>query len=218
MPDLETPNDGSVSRSEYSDAFTYYFDPSDEQDLDSHQTVVIEWDTHLINHQTTAVETVITGDDIPPVGLISPGTYSACQLAVQGEDVLDYLRNLDETELDNDFTPDIVPDNLRTKYTSTLPGTASLSTLEKYFAFRPHDVIWNTLRRTIQLAKAVIRYPLRRHLKSRFPMLRRPRLNEVVATDTYFSNVKSIEGYHCAQVFFGCTLKLLHVEGMKTES
>ena len=67
-----------------------------------------------------------------------------------------YLRNLDETELDNDFTPDIVLDNLRTKYTSILLGTASLSTLEEYFVFHPHDVIWNTLWCTTQLAKAVI--------------------------------------------------------------
>jgi hypothetical protein len=39
-------------------------------------------------------------------------------------------------------------------------------------------------------------------------MLRHKRLNEVIATDTYFANEKSMEGYHCAQVFFG----------MKTES
>jgi hypothetical protein len=39
-------------------------------------------------------------------------------------------------------------------------------------------------------------------------MLRHKRLNEVIATDTYFANEKSMGGYHCAQVFFG----------MKTES
>jgi hypothetical protein len=59
---------------------------------------------------------------------------------------------------------------------------------------------------------------MRRHLKSRFQMLRHKRLNEVVATDTYFANEKSIEGYHCAQVFFGMTSKMLYVSGMKTES
>jgi hypothetical protein len=32
-------------------------------------------------------------------------------------------------------------------------------------------------------------------------MLRHKRLNEVIATDTYFANEKSIEGYNCAQVF-----------------
>jgi hypothetical protein len=49
-------------------------------------------------------------------------------------------------------------------------------------------------------------------------MLIHKRLNEVIATDTYFSNEKSIGGYHCAQVFFGMTSKMLYVAGMKTES
>jgi hypothetical protein len=49
-------------------------------------------------------------------------------------------------------------------------------------------------------------------------MLRHKRLNEVIATDTYFANEKSIEGYHCAQVFLGMTSKMLYVAGMKTES
>ena len=59
---------------------------------------------------------------------------------------------------------------------------------------------------------------MRRHLKSRFQMLRHKRLNEVIATDIYFASEKSIEGYYCAQVFFGMTSKMLHVAGMKTES
>jgi hypothetical protein len=59
---------------------------------------------------------------------------------------------------------------------------------------------------------------MRRHLKSRFQMLRHKSLNEVITTDTYFANEKSIEGYHCAQVFFGMTSKMLYVAGMKTES
>jgi hypothetical protein len=59
---------------------------------------------------------------------------------------------------------------------------------------------------------------MRHHLKSRFQMLRHKRLNEVIATDTYFANEKSIEGYYCPQVFFGMTSKMLYVAGMKTES
>jgi hypothetical protein len=59
---------------------------------------------------------------------------------------------------------------------------------------------------------------MRCHLKSRFQMLIHKRLNEVIATDTYFANEKSIEGYHCAQVFFGMTFKMLYVAGMETES
>jgi hypothetical protein len=59
---------------------------------------------------------------------------------------------------------------------------------------------------------------MRHHLKSRFQMIRHKRLNEVIATDTYFAIEKSMEGYHCAQVFFGMTSKMLYVAGMKTES
>jgi hypothetical protein len=57
-----------------------------------------------------------------------------------------------------------------------------------------------------------------RHLKSRFQMLRHKMLKEVIATDTYFANEKSIEGYHCAEVSFGMTSRTLFVAGMKTES
>jgi len=49
-------------------------------------------------------------------------------------------------------------------------------------------------------------------------MLRHKRLNEVIATDTYFPSKKSIEGYYYSQVLFGMTSKVLHVAGMKTES
>ena len=59
---------------------------------------------------------------------------------------------------------------------------------------------------------------MRCHLKSRFQMLRHKRLNRVMATDTYFANEKSIEGFHCAQVFFGVTSRMLYSTGMKTES
>jgi hypothetical protein len=59
---------------------------------------------------------------------------------------------------------------------------------------------------------------MRRHLENRFQMLKRKRLNEVIATDTYFANEKSIERNNCAQVFFGMTSKVLYVAGMKTES
>jgi hypothetical protein len=103
-------------------------------------------------------------------------------------------------------------------YSKSLPAKIDYGKLSPYFAFRPHDVIHHTLRQTTQLAKSTIHYPMRRHLKSRFQMLRHKRLNEVIATDTYSANEKPIEGYHCAQVFFGMTSKMLYVAGMKTES
>jgi hypothetical protein len=103
-------------------------------------------------------------------------------------------------------------------YSKALPAKINYEKLPPYFAFPPHDVIQHTLRQITQLAKSTIQYPMRHHLRSRFQILRHKRLNEVIATVIYFANEKSIEGYHCAQVFFGMTSKILYVAGMETES
>jgi hypothetical protein len=103
-------------------------------------------------------------------------------------------------------------------YSKSLPAKIDFDKLSSYFAFLPHDVIQHTLRQTTQLDKSTIHYPMRRHLKSQYQILRHKRLIEVIATHTYFANEKSIEGYHCAQVLFGITSKMLYVAGMKTES
>jgi hypothetical protein len=103
-------------------------------------------------------------------------------------------------------------------YSKALPSSTDYERLSPYFAFRAHDVIQNTLIQTTQLTKSTIHYPMRRHLKSRFQMLRHKHLNEVIATDTYFACERSIEGYYCAQVFFGMTSKSLFVTVMKAES
>jgi hypothetical protein len=87
-------------------------------------------------------------------------------------------------------------------YSKALPAKIDYEKLSPYFAFRPHNIIQHTLRQTTQLAKSTIHYPMRLHLKSRFQMLRHIRLNEVIATDTYFVNEKSIEGYHSTQEYF----------------
>jgi hypothetical protein len=113
---------------------------------------------------------------------------------------------------------DISQFNKHSFYSIALSSKIDYEKVSPYFAFRPHDVIQHTFRQTTQLAKSTIHYPMRRHLKSRFQMLRHKRLNKVIATDTYFANEKSIESYECAHVFFGMTSKMLYVAGMKTES
>jgi hypothetical protein len=99
-------------------------------------------------------------------------------------------------------TNDINELNKDSFYSKALPTKIDYEKLSPYFAFRQHDVIQYTLRQTTQLAKSTFYCPMRRHLKSRFQTLRHKRLNEVIVTYTYFANEKSIEGYHCAQVFF----------------
>ena len=75
-----------------------------------------------------------------------------------------------------------------------VPADVDYDKLAPYFLHRSKNVIKKTLENTTQYAKALIMSPLRRHLRSRFLMLCKPRINEVIATDTYFPNVKSIEG------------------------
>jgi tRNA A37 N6-isopentenylltransferase MiaA len=62
-------------------------------------------------------------------------------------------------------------------YSKALPAKIDYKKLSPYFAFRPNDVIQNTLRQTTQLAKSTIHYPMRRHLNGRFQMLRHKRLH-----------------------------------------
>ena len=59
---------------------------------------------------------------------------------------------------------------------------------------------------------------MQHYQKSQFQMLRHKRLNESIFTVTYFTSEMSIEGYYCAQAFFGMTSKMLCGAGMKTES
>jgi hypothetical protein len=50
-------------------------------------------------------------------------------------------------------------------YSKALPAKIEYEKLSPYFAFRPHDVVKNTLRQTTQLAKSTIHYPMRRHFQ-----------------------------------------------------
>jgi hypothetical protein len=80
------------------------------------------------------------------------------------------------------------------------------------------DIIKAKLANTTQQAKMIIRYPMRRHIKSRIPHLNTYRLDETVSTDPIFSNRRSIyHGYTCAQAFFGLKSHVINVYGMKSK-
>jgi hypothetical protein len=91
--------------------------------------------------------------------------------------------------------------------------------LQPYLGYRPLRIIKKTLEKTTQLAKMTIYYPMRRHIKSRFPHLNVKRINEVVSTDTMFANCRSIyDAFTCVQVFFGLTSHMINIYGMKNKS
>ena len=58
---------------------------------------------------------------------------------------------------------------------------------------------------------------MQRHFAGRFHWLNLHRLNESVATDTYFSQIKALGGFTCTQVFFGIKSLMINVYGMKAE-
>ena len=87
---------------------------------------------------------------------------------------------------------------------------------QPYLGYRPLEVVKKKLENTNQLAKMIMRFPMRRYIKARFPHLNVHRLCEQVATDTFFANAKSVyDGYQWCQVYFGMLSHVINVYGMK---
>jgi len=66
--------------------------------------------------------------------------------------------------------------------------TPNLDVMRPYFGWTPLDRIQRTLDVTTQYARADTRLPMRKHFKTRFPAANVSRLDDVVATDTFFSD------------------------------
>ena len=84
--------------------------------------------------------------------------------------------------------------------------------LRPYFLWKPIEAVKATLENTTQLARNVMRLPLRKHFKSRFPALNVRRLCEMYSTDILYGKMQSIDGIEKAQVFFGVDSGFTHVE------
>ena len=80
---------------------------------------------------------------------------------------------------------------------------------EKFLLNQSQDVVTMTLENTTQLGKVTGRFPMRKHLKSRNPLLNTARFSEPYASDTWFASETSYEGYNCVQVFWGTKSKML---------
>ena len=149
----------------------------------------------------------------PYLSFLDPSDVSNLRLNGRSASPVFHVDSVQKVDIE-----DLSPSCSEPHYSKAVPGKIDYEKLSPYFAFRPHEVIRHTLQQTSQLAKSTFHFPIRLHLKSSFQMLRHKRLNEVIATHTYFANEKSIEGFQCAQVFFGMTSIMLYVAGMKTES
>jgi len=90
--------------------------------------------------------------------------------------------------------------------------------LQPFLGYRPLDIVKKTLEHSTQMARMIIRTPLRKHLKSRAPFLNVTRLDEVVSTDPIFANCPSLHhGYLGAQVFYGLDSHCIDVYGFRSK-
>jgi hypothetical protein len=103
-------------------------------------------------------------------------------------------------------------------------GLSSKASCTK-FAYVPEEHILNTIYHTTQYARIDTRFPLQKHFKSRFPATKVSRLNETVATDTFFFDIPALDdgimrhgGTTLLQLYCGCESQLTAVFPMKTES
>ena len=88
------------------------------------------------------------------------------------------------------------------------------------FAWKPQNVIEKTLENTTQYYRTTSsRLPMRKYFKTRTPALRVNRLAEKVSMDTVFLSVPAVGGGQtAAQIFLGCSSKMLTVFGMDSKS
>ena len=105
------------------------------------------------------------------------------------------------------------------------PKDQDFSRLRPNFGFIPEKRIQKTLENTTQFCRQDTRFPLRKHFKTRFPAANVNRLNEVVATDTFFSDLPAFDdgilghgGTTEVQLFCGTTSLFASVHPMKSES
>ena len=103
-------------------------------------------------------------------------------------------------------------------YMLTTSNRQDAEKVQPYLGFRPLEVIRHTLEQTTQLATLATGLPMRRHIQSLFPFLNRKRINETVATDTFFSSTRDVCGATCAQIFYGLRSHFMNIYSLKSET
>ena len=97
----------------------------------------------------------------------------------------------------------------------TKPKEWEYKKYQPFIGWKPLEIIKRTFAATTQFCLSP---PLRRHYKSRFPSLNRPRLRETFCTETWFGSTPAIGGYTCAQIYNGIISKFIALYPMTTES
>jgi hypothetical protein len=105
------------------------------------------------------------------------------------------------------------------------PHERDFEALRPLFGWVPAERIKKTLEATTQFARNTLVLPFRKHFKTRFPAANVPRLDEVVATDTFFAAEPALDdgvpghaGVKMVQMYCGKTSQITYAAPMHKES
>jgi hypothetical protein len=121
---------------------------------------------------------------------------------------------------------DFIDDFLYEVYLNNVnPKQHDFNRLKPNFGFVPANRIQKTIENTTQFCRLDNRLPLRKHFKTRFPAANIPRRNEIVATDTFFSDIQAHDdgilghgGATMVQLYTGIKSLITAIFPMKSES
>jgi len=100
-----------------------------------------------------------------------------------------------------------------------LPSDVDWKVMRHRFGFISELILKATCKISTQLGSVDVRYPMRRHFKSRIAGVNVNRIHKTFSTDTMFAKKESVAvgGETCCQVYVGNTSTLTAIYGMKRE-
>jgi len=185
--------------------------PPTDQELDSYPHVFftsdVPWDPSVLDDEYCIDDVQVDGDDVPPSDY-HPNLNDYGELyAVEPDDVYNFHMELRQNKH--------IVQPKQHDFVRLLPN----------FGFTTPERIQKTIENTTQFARMDTRLPLRKHFKSRFPAANVHRLNETVATDTFFFDIPALDdgimghgGSTMLQLYCGVDSLLTAVFPMRSET
>jgi hypothetical protein len=114
--------------------------------------------------------------------------------------------------------PEIASDNYGVHSSEISKATPSFDLLCPLFGWTPAGTIKRTFGVMTQYARGRVSNNIKQHWRPQFPACNVKRRNELVATDTVFSNTPVVDcGVTAAQIFVGCKSLVVDVYGLKMD-
>ena len=99
----------------------------------------------------------------------------------------------------------------------TMEKIQKLEEVQPHLAWKPLEVIKHTLEATTQWARPTVHFPMKDHHAACFPFDNMHHLQEEVAMDTIFMDVKGWGNVEVAQLFFGLMSRMMNENCMSSK-